>query len=76
MSSMNTTTNLSNFRIKTEFMRYMKCADALINPKDMTRYSKGPYLMVKTVFGYIFGTNLDLVIAEAEINLREHLGPR
>jgi hypothetical protein len=24
--------------------------------------------------GYIFSTNLDLVIAEAEINLGEHLG--
>jgi hypothetical protein len=26
--------------------------------------------------GYIFGANLDLVIARAEINLGEHLGSR
>ena len=39
MSSMNTTTNLSNSGMKTEFMRYMKNAGALVRPKDMTRYS-------------------------------------
>jgi hypothetical protein len=27
----------------------MKCASALINPNDMTRYSKRPYLIVKVV---------------------------
>jgi hypothetical protein len=32
-------TNLSNSDMNTEFMRYMKCAGAFINPKDMTRYS-------------------------------------
>ena len=37
MSSMNTTTNLSNSGIKTEFMRYMNNAGALVRPKDMTR---------------------------------------
>jgi hypothetical protein len=29
----------SNSGMKTEFMRNMKCASALVNPKDMTRYS-------------------------------------
>jgi hypothetical protein len=38
MSSMNTTTNLSNSDMNTEFMRYMKCAGAFVSPKDMTRY--------------------------------------
>ena len=39
ISSMNTTTNLSNSGMKTEFMRYMKNAGALMRPKGMTRYS-------------------------------------
>jgi len=51
MSSMNTTTNLSNSGMKTEFMRYMKNAGALVRPKDMTRYSYNPYLVEKAVFG-------------------------
>jgi hypothetical protein len=51
MSSMNTTINLSSSGMKTEFMRYMKCAGAFINPKDMRRYSKRPYLVVKVVLG-------------------------
>jgi hypothetical protein len=82
MSSMNTTTNLSNSSIKTEFMRYMKCAGAFINPNDMTRYSKRSYVVLKVVcciegrLGYIFATNLDLMISGAEINFREHLGSR
>jgi hypothetical protein len=32
-------------------MRYVKCAGAFVNPKDMTRYSKRPYLVVKVVLG-------------------------
>jgi hypothetical protein len=48
---MNTTTNLSNSGIKTEFMRYMKNVGALVRPKDMTRYSYNPYLVEKAVFG-------------------------
>jgi hypothetical protein len=51
MSSMNTTTNWSISGIKTEFIRYMKCADAFVNPNDMTRYSYKPYLIVKAVLG-------------------------
>jgi hypothetical protein len=39
MSLMNTMTNWSNTGMKTEFMRYMKCASAFVNPKDITRYS-------------------------------------
>jgi hypothetical protein len=39
MSSMKTTTNLNNSGMNTEFMRYMKCAGAFVNAKDMTRYS-------------------------------------
>ena len=51
MSSMNTTTNLSNSGMKTEFMRYMKNAGALVKPKVMTRYSYSPYLVEKAIFG-------------------------
>jgi hypothetical protein len=51
MSSMNTMANWSNSGMKTEFMRYMKCVSALVNPKDMTRYSYRPYLIVKVVLG-------------------------
>ena len=31
--------NTSNSSKKMEFMRYMKYAGALVNPKDMTMYS-------------------------------------
>jgi hypothetical protein len=34
-----TTMNLSSSGMKTEFMRYMKHAGALVRPKDITRYS-------------------------------------
>jgi hypothetical protein len=51
MSSMNIMTNRSNSGMKIEFMRYMKCADAFVNPKDMTIYAKRPYLVVKVVLG-------------------------
>jgi hypothetical protein len=33
--------------MKNEFIRYMKCAGAFVNPNDMTRYSHKPYLLVK-----------------------------
>ena len=55
ISSMNTTTNLSNSGMKTEFMRYMKNAGALVRPKDMTRYSYSSYLVEKVVFGISYG---------------------
>jgi hypothetical protein len=55
ISSMNTTTNLSNSGIKTEFMTYMKNAGALVRPKDMTGYSYNPYLVEKAVFGMSCG---------------------
>jgi hypothetical protein len=48
---MKTTTNLSSSGIKTEFMRYMKYAGALVSPKDITRYSYNPYLVEKAIFG-------------------------
>jgi hypothetical protein len=54
MSSMNATTNLSSSGTKTEFMRYKKCASAFVNPNDMTRYSKRPYLVVKAILGISF----------------------
>jgi hypothetical protein len=49
MSSMNTTTNLSNSDVKTEFIRYMKCVATFVNPNDMIRYSYNPYLVVNAV---------------------------
>jgi hypothetical protein len=42
---------LVQLRMKTEFIRYMKCAGTFVNPNDMTRYSKRPYLVVKVVLG-------------------------
>jgi hypothetical protein len=39
MSSMKTWSHLSNSDMNTEFIRYMKCADAFVNRNDMTRYS-------------------------------------
>jgi hypothetical protein len=42
---------LANSSMDTRFMRYMKCAGAFVNPKDMTRYSYRPYLMEKVVLG-------------------------
>src|SRR5438105_15423413 len=39
ISLMNTTTQTSSSVMNTEFMRYMKKAGALVNPKDITRYS-------------------------------------
>jgi hypothetical protein len=52
---MNTTINLSNSGMKTEFMSCMKNAGALVRPKDMTRYSYSPYLVEKVVFGISCG---------------------
>jgi len=52
---MNTTTNLSNFGIKTKFIRYIKYPGAFANPKDMTRYSYNPYPVEKVVFGISCG---------------------
>jgi hypothetical protein len=48
---MKTTTNLSNSGINIEFIKYIKCAGAFINPKDMIRYSYNPYLVEKAVLG-------------------------
>jgi hypothetical protein len=39
MSSIKTMMNLSNFGMDMEFMRYMKCVIAFVNPKDITGYS-------------------------------------
>jgi hypothetical protein len=49
MSSMKTTTNLSNSGINTEFIKYVKWAEAFVNTKDMTKYSNNPYRMVNAV---------------------------
>jgi hypothetical protein len=37
--------------MKTEFIRYIKYAGALVSPNDITRYSYNPYLVEKAVFG-------------------------
>jgi hypothetical protein len=47
MSLMKITINLSNSDMKTEFMRYMKCTGAFVNPNDLTKYSYRPYLVKK-----------------------------
>jgi hypothetical protein len=37
--------------MKTEFIRYMKYAGALVSPNDITKNSYSPYLVEKGVFG-------------------------
>jgi hypothetical protein len=51
MSSMKTTINLSYSGMNTEFIRYMKCAGALVSPNNITKYSYNPYLVEKIVLG-------------------------
>jgi hypothetical protein len=51
MSLMNTTTNLSNFDMNTEFIRYKKYIGALLGPNDITKYSYNPYLVENAVLG-------------------------
>jgi hypothetical protein len=46
---MKTTTNLSNSGMNTEFIRYIKCAGALVSPNDITKYSYNPYLVENAV---------------------------
>jgi hypothetical protein len=55
MSSMNTTTNLSNSGIETELIRYIKYAGAFVNLTNMTRYSYNQYLEEKAGFGMSYG---------------------
>jgi hypothetical protein len=55
MSSMNTTTNLSNSSMNVKFIRYMKCAGALVSPNDITKYSYNPYLVENIVLGMSSG---------------------
>jgi hypothetical protein len=51
ISLMKTTMNLSNSGMKTEFIRYMKYAGALVSPNDINKNSYSPYLVEKAVFG-------------------------
>jgi hypothetical protein len=51
MSSMNTMTNMSNSGMNTEFIRYMKCAEALVSSNNITKYSYNPYLVENAVLG-------------------------
>jgi hypothetical protein len=55
MSSMKTTTNLSNSGMNTEFIKYVKWARAFVNPKDMTKFSNHPYRIVNVVLGISSG---------------------
>jgi hypothetical protein len=41
--------------MKTEFIRYMKYAGALVRPNDITRYSYKPYPVEKAVLGISLG---------------------
>ena len=59
--------------MKTLFVMFMKYAGAFVSPKDTTVNSNCPYLVTKAVFG-ISLSNLHLMIARSEINLREILG--
>jgi hypothetical protein len=51
MSSMNTMKNLFNSGINMEFIKYMKCAGALLSPNDMIKYSYSSYLVEKAELG-------------------------
>jgi hypothetical protein len=51
MLSMKTTKNLSSSDMNTEFIRYMKCAGALVSPNDITKYSYNSYLVQKANLG-------------------------
>jgi hypothetical protein len=72
MSSMETTINLSNSGMNTEFMRYIKCAGALVNPNDKKIFIK-LVSRRESCHGDIFSTNLNLMIAGAEINFGTNL---
>jgi hypothetical protein len=48
---MNNMTNLSNSDMNTEFIKYKKCARALVSPNDITKYSYNMYLVENTVLG-------------------------
>jgi hypothetical protein len=54
MSSMKTMINFSNSDMNIEFIRYMKCAGALVSPNDITEYSYNSYLMENAVLGTFF----------------------
>jgi hypothetical protein len=68
MSSMKTMTNLSNSGMNMEFIRYMKCAGALVNPND------NPILIQPIPGGEgsvrnVFRVDADLVITQTKIDL-------
>jgi hypothetical protein len=37
--------------MNTEFIKYIKCARALVSPNDITKYSYNMYLVENTVLG-------------------------
>jgi hypothetical protein len=55
MSSMKTTTNLSNLSMNIVFIKYVKWAGAFVNLKDITKYSNNPYRVVNAVLGISSG---------------------
>jgi hypothetical protein len=69
---MKTIMNLSNLGMKTEFIRYMKYAGALVSPNDITKYSYNPYLVEKA--WNITCSYLDLMIDGAKVYLGKHFG--
>jgi hypothetical protein len=68
MSSMNTMTNLSNSSMNMEFIRYMKCARALVSPNDNQ-------ILIQPIPGgegslrNVFQADLDLMMIRTKINL-------
>jgi hypothetical protein len=71
ISSMKTTTNLSNSGLNTEFIRYVKWAGAFVNLKGITRYSNNP-CRGECGLGYIFGSDTDLMVTRPEVNLGKY----
>jgi hypothetical protein len=55
MSSMKIIKNLSNSSMNTKFIKYMKCAEALVSPNDITKYSYNSYLVENAVLGMSSG---------------------
>jgi hypothetical protein len=51
-------------------------SEALVQPKGDDKILLETISCSEGHLGYIFGTNIDLVIVRAEINFGEHLGSR
>jgi hypothetical protein len=70
---MKTTTNLSNSGMNTEFIRYMKCAGALVSPNDIKKMLIHPIPGGEGGLRNVFRADLDLMITQMKIDLGKDL---